>query len=45
MNTSKGCDVAIVRPDGVVEAIIHTIDSLKKYFDGIIERKVCCEYV
>lgn len=32
---TEGCDVVVVRPDGVVGAIVHTIDGMKKYLEGI----------
>ncbi|KAF9499613.1 hypothetical protein BDN71DRAFT_1441757 [Pleurotus eryngii] len=34
-----GCNVIVVRPDGVVGAVVNGVPGLKRYFDGIFSRK------
>ncbi|KAF7430779.1 hypothetical protein PC9H_006490 [Pleurotus ostreatus] len=34
-----GCNVIVVRPDGVVGAVVNGVTGLKRYFDGIFSRK------
>ncbi len=34
-----GCNVIVVRPDGVVGAVVNGVAGLTRYFDGIFSRK------
>lgn len=34
-----GCDIVVVRPDGLVGAIVRSRDGLKRYFRGIFKRQ------
>ncbi|KAJ7720565.1 FAD binding domain-containing protein [Mycena maculata] len=33
-----GCDVVVVRPDGLVGAVVHSQDGLRRYFRGVFKR-------
>ena len=34
----KGCSVIVVRPDGVVGAVVKGANGIKRYFDGVLVR-------